>query len=58
VVIGKLLNVIFNETVDVPLEHRAGNVESELLSDIFVNPLGIRRAAHAFDTQKFKIAFF
>jgi hypothetical protein len=50
------LNVIFNETVDVPFEHRTGDIESELLSDVLVDFLRVRRAAHAFDTKEFEVA--
>jgi hypothetical protein len=55
-IVRELLDVIFNETVDIPLEHWAGNVESELLRDVLVNPLGIRRATHSFDPKQFKVA--
>jgi hypothetical protein len=55
-VVGELLDVILNETVDVPLEHWTSYVESQFFSDILVDLLGVGRAAHAFDTEEFEVA--
>jgi hypothetical protein len=58
VVVGKLLDVILDQAVDIPFEHRTGDVESEFLRDVFIDLLRVRRAAHAFDTQEFEVALF
>jgi hypothetical protein len=55
VIIRQLLNVIFNETVDIPFEHRTVDIEAELLSDVFVDLFRVWGAAHAFDTEEFKV---
>src|ERR1700730_3666651 len=55
-VIGQLLDIIFNETVDVPLEHRASDIESEFLRDVLIDLFRVRRAAHAFDAKKIEVA--
>jgi hypothetical protein len=57
VVVGQLLDVVLDETVDVPLEHWAGDVEPKFFDNVLVDPFGVRRAAHAFDTQELKVAF-
>jgi hypothetical protein len=44
VVVGQLLDVVFDEAIDIPFEHWTGDVESELLYDVFVDLLRIRRA--------------
>jgi hypothetical protein len=54
-VVGELLDVIFNKAVDVPFEHGTVNIEAKLLSDVFVDPFRVRRAAHAFNTKEFKV---
>jgi hypothetical protein len=58
VVIGELLDVILDQAVNVPFEHRAINVQAEFVGDVFVDFLRVWRATHALDTQKFKVAFF
>jgi hypothetical protein len=55
VVIGELLNEIFNEAVDIPLEHGARGVEAELFDDVFVNPAGQRVDAEGIDAKKFEV---
>jgi hypothetical protein len=57
VIIRELLDVIFDEAVNVPFEHWAGYVKPEFLDDILINLFGVRRAAHAFDTKEFEVAF-
>jgi hypothetical protein len=57
VVIGELLDVVLDQAVNVPFEHRAVDVEAELVSDVLVDLLRVWRATHAFDTQKFEVAF-
>jgi hypothetical protein len=54
-IIGQLLDVVFNETIDVPFEHWAVDIETKLLSDVFVDLFRVRRAAHAFDPKEFKV---
>jgi hypothetical protein len=56
VVIGQLLDIIFNETIDVPLEHRASDIESEFLRDVLVDLFRVRRAAHALDAKEVEVA--
>jgi hypothetical protein len=51
------LDIVFNETVHVPFEHWAIDVQSEFLDDVLVDSFGVGRAAHAFDTKKFEVAF-
>jgi hypothetical protein len=58
VVVGKLLDVVLDQAVYVPFEHRTLNVEAEFLNNIFVDALGIRRATHAFDTEELEVALF
>jgi hypothetical protein len=56
VVVRELLDVVLNQTVDVPFKHRAVDVEAEFVGDVLVDLLRVRRATHAFDTQKFEVA--
>jgi hypothetical protein len=55
-IVGELLDVIFDEAIDIPFEHWTVDIEAELLSDVFVDFFRVRRAAHAFDTKEFKVA--
>jgi hypothetical protein len=56
VVVGELLDVVLDQAVNVPFEHRAVDVKAEFVGDVLVDLLRVQRATHAFDTQKFKVA--
>jgi Pyruvate/2-oxoacid:ferredoxin oxidoreductase gamma subunit len=58
VIVGKLLDVILEQAVDVPFEHRAVDVEAEFLSDVLVNAFGVGRTAHVLNTEELEVAFF
>jgi hypothetical protein len=58
VVVGKLLDVVLDQTVYVPFEHRTIDVEAEFLNNVLVDAFGVRRAAHAFDTEELEVALF
>jgi hypothetical protein len=57
VVIGKLLDVVLDQAVNVPFEHRTSDVESELLRDVLVDLFRVWWATHTFDTKEFEVAF-
>jgi hypothetical protein len=40
VVVRELLNILFDETVDIPFEHWAIDVKSKLLNNVLVDPSG------------------
>jgi hypothetical protein len=58
VVVGKLLDVVLDQTVYIPFEHRTIDVEAEFLHNVLIDAFGIRWAAHAFDTEELEVALF
>jgi hypothetical protein len=57
VVVGKLLDIVLDQAVYVPFEHRTIDVEAEFLNNVLVDAFGVRRAAHTLDTEEFEVAF-
>jgi hypothetical protein len=58
VVVGKLLDVVLDQAVYVPFEHRTVDVEAKFLNNVLVDAFGVRRAAHAFNSEEFEVALF